>query len=131
MTAANPCPTKSWTSRAIRRRSASSGLLRELAPGGVKLGCELPLASGRAGDDPGEGDAHDPDADKDLGRVLDQARRHRCGHRQQAERDCRPERWGPVADDEGEQGHLEQEWLELPGALRHDNRGDHRERQRE
>ena len=108
-----------------------NGLLRELASGGVKLGRELALASGRAADEPRESDAHDPDADEDLGRVLDQARHHRRGRRQQAERDCHSQRWGPKADDEGKQGHLEQKGLELPGSLCHDDRGEHCEGQRE
>ena len=73
------------------------GLLRELAAGGVKLGRELRLASCGAGDHPGEGDAHEPYADKYLGRVLDQARRHRGTHGKQAERDGLTERWGPEA----------------------------------
>ena len=37
------------------------------------------------------------------------------------------ERRGPPPDDEGEQRHLEQERLELPGALCHDDRDEHRE----
>jgi hypothetical protein len=96
----------------------------------VQLGRQLRLTGGRAADDPGEDDAQDPDAHRELERVLDQARRHRCEHGEQAQRDRRRERGSPAPDDEGEDRHVEHEWFKRPGALSRDNRDDHPEGQR-
>jgi hypothetical protein len=105
-------------------------LLRELAAGGLQLGDQLTLAASRAAEDPQEGDRQDPDAHRDLGRILDHGRGH---GRQRGEHEqrhgCRGRR-GESPDHEREQRHLEEQRLELPGTLRDDGRDDHRERQR-
>jgi hypothetical protein len=104
-------------------------LLGELSAGSVKLGCQFPLAGGRPTEDPREGNAQDPDTDRDLRRILDHARRHGRERDEQAQRDGDFARRGPAPDDEGQQRRLEQERLELPRALCHDDRDHHRERQ--
>ena len=124
MTAASPCPTKSWTSRAIRRRSASSACWASSRRVPSSWTTSLLVASDRAADDPGEDDGHDPDADGDLHRILDQGHQHRRGRREHTERRGHPERLRPTRGHEGEQNGIEHERLELSGALRHDHRDD-------
>jgi hypothetical protein len=107
------------------------GLLREFGPGGLELGDDLGLTSGRAAENPREGDAENPDPRRDLGRILDHRRDHGSEQRQHAQRHGFGRPRGGSPDNEGEQGDLEQERLELPRPLRHHRRDDDRERQQE
>ena len=99
-------------------------LLGQLPPGALELGGQVHLPSQCATDDPGEGDAQDPDVDGDLGRVLNHRAQHGSRSRDQAESDGCRERGGPATDDEREQAGLEHEGLEVPRALRNDDRHD-------
>ena len=65
ISAAIPCPTTSWTSRAIWRRSATSACSRA-PPSSRRAQRQLLLAGGRAADQPREGDAQRPDPERDL-----------------------------------------------------------------
>jgi hypothetical protein len=56
-------------------------LLGELATGGVKLDRQVLLAGGEAPEHPREDNAHDPDAHRNLGRILDHACRDGSGDR--------------------------------------------------
>jgi hypothetical protein len=100
-------------------------LLSQLAPGVFELIRELLLPNESARHGPWEGDAHDPDGDGHLRRVLHHGHQHRRGRSEQAERHGAPERRRPAPDDEGEDRCLEHERLELSRALRDDHRDDH------
>ncbi len=106
---------------------AHQRLLGELAPGGVELGCQLPLANEGAAKDPREDDAQDPDADSHLGRVLDHGHEDGRCRREQSQRGRHRERLRPAPDDEGEQRDLEHQRLEPSATLAHDDGEDHGE----
>jgi hypothetical protein len=97
-------------------------LVGELTPGGAELRSQSLLTCHYAAHEPWEHDAHKPDPDFDLGRVLDDADRdrHRGGDQSQCE--GHPEGRSPDPDDEGEQRDLERELLEVPVALRRHHR---------
>jgi hypothetical protein len=103
-------------------------LLGKLSPGGLELGEQLSLVMGRAPNEPGERDAHEPDAHRDLGRVLDQARHDRRAQGEQAKGHRRCPRGRPAPHDEAKQRGIEEEWFELPGSLRYDDRREHGQR---
>ena len=106
-------------------------LLGQLTPRPLELDHESFLASDRATDDPDEDDGHDPDADGDLHRILDQSHQDGRGRGENAPRGRRRrERARPTRGREGEQRNLEHDRFELAGALRHHHRNDHRDRDR-
>jgi hypothetical protein len=99
-------------------------LLAEFTLGSLELRGQLRVARKPATEHPRKRNAHDPDGHGDLGRVLDDAHRYRSHRCKRAQRHRRPERRRPARRDEGEQRDLEEERLELSGALRRDNRDD-------
>ena len=130
MTAASPCPTKSCMSRAIRRRSVTSACWASSRRVAASWAISSAWCAPARPSPHGKHDAEDPDADRQLGRILDQARRHRREHGDESERDGRHLRLRPAADHVRDQRHLEQERLELARALCHDGGDDDGDRQR-
>ena len=130
ITAASPCPTKSWTSRAIRRRSTSSACCASSRRVAWSSATSSPWRAAARPKTHGKAmpRIQMPTAISDGSWITPAATG--AEHREQAERDGAAVDERPAPDDEREQRDLEQQRLELSRPLRRDGRDDHRERER-
>jgi hypothetical protein len=96
-------------------------LLRKLAPRSVELRQQLSLAGNDEPQQPRKHHAEDPDAEGDI---CNEAHCDGCRHREEAQHDCCCKRRRLAGDQESEQRHLKPQRLQLPRALRRNNRND-------